>query len=69
VSRSQRQIEELRSLCECGAVGRAVDLAFLHFADFGRDEQVLGFIAAAIERTPGSPAIRRRFLDLQSPRV
>jgi hypothetical protein len=68
VSRSQRQIEELQSLCDRGAVGRAVDLAFLHFADFGRDEQVLELIAAAIERTPAPAAIRRRFLDLQSPR-
>ena len=66
MSRSQRQVEELRALCECGSLRRAVDLAFQHFADFGRNEEVLVFIADAIERTPVPAAIRRRFLDLQS---
>jgi hypothetical protein len=48
-------------------LSRAVDLAFQHFADFGRNEEVLDFIAAAVDRTPAPAAIRRRFLDLQSP--
>jgi hypothetical protein len=66
MSRRQRQLEELRALCERGPVGRAVDLAFEHFADFGRSEEVLDLIAGAIERAPVPAAIRRRFLDLQS---
>lgn len=66
MSRSQRQLDELRALCERGSLRRAVDLAFEHFADFGRSEEVLGFIGAAIERTPVPPTVRRRFLDLQS---
>jgi hypothetical protein len=46
-------------------LSRAVDLAFLHFADFGRNEEILNVIADAIEHTPVPAAIRRRFLDLQ----
>ena len=66
MSRSQRQVDELRALCECGSLSRAVDLAFQHFADFGRNEEVLGFIAVAIARTPVPATVRRRFLDLAS---
>jgi hypothetical protein len=43
-----------------------VDLAFLHFADFGRDDDVLDLIAAAIGRAPVPAVVRRRFVDLQS---
>jgi hypothetical protein len=68
VSRRERQVEELRALCECGSLRRAVDLAFLHFADFGRSDEVIGFIAEAIERTATPVAVRRRFLDLRSSR-
>jgi hypothetical protein len=66
MSRSQRQLEELRALCERGSVSRAVDLAFVHFADFGRDDEVLGFIAAAMKHAPVPAVVRRRFVDLQS---
>jgi hypothetical protein len=66
MSRRQRQLEELRALCERGSSSRAVDLAFLHFADFGSNEEVLDLIADAIERTPVSAAVRHRFLDLRS---
>jgi hypothetical protein len=68
MSRRQRQLEELRALCERHSLSHAVDLAFLHFADFGRNDEVLDFIAAAIERAPVRAAVRRRFLDLQSSR-
>jgi hypothetical protein len=68
MSRSQRQVDELRGLCDRGSVSRAIDLAFLHFADFGRNEDVLEAIAGAIEleRTTVPAAVRRRFLDLRS---
>ncbi len=68
MSRRERQVRELRALCERGPVSRAVDLAFEHFADFGRNDEVLDLIAAAIARTPVPAAVRRRFVDLQSPR-
>ena len=68
MSRSQRQLDELRALCERGSLSRAVDLAFEHFADFGRSDDVLDFLAAAIERTPVPEVVHRRFLDLQSAR-
>lgn len=45
---------------------RAVDLAFLHFGDFGRNDEVLDLLTAAIARTPVPAAVQRRFLDLQS---
>jgi hypothetical protein len=43
-----------------------VDLAYLHFADFGRDDDVLDLIAAAMVRAPVPAVVRRRFVDLQS---
>jgi hypothetical protein len=66
VSRSQRQLDELRALCESGSLSRAVDLAFQHFADFGRNEAVLDLISAALARTPAPAVVRRRFVDLAS---
>jgi hypothetical protein len=68
MSRSQRQLDELRALCERGSLSRAVDLAFEHFADFGRNQDVVDFLAAAIERTQVPAVVRRRFVDLQRPR-
>ncbi len=44
MTRQQRQIDELRALCAAGQVARAVDLAFEHFATFGRDERVIDLL-------------------------
>jgi hypothetical protein len=64
VGRRQRQTEELLALCGTGGVARAVDLAFEHFAAFGRDDGVVALLAVAVER-PGVPDdVRRRFLEL-----
>jgi hypothetical protein len=66
MSRRQRQVDELGALCAHGALARAIDLAFAHFADFGPDEAVLVALSAAIERTAAPPEVRRRFQDLLS---
>jgi hypothetical protein len=65
MSRRQRQRDEIEALCARGALARAVDLAFLHFADFGRDEAVVDLLAAALEKTPVAPVVTRRFADLR----
>lgn len=66
MSRRQRQLDELRGLCSSGAVARAIDLAFAHFADFGRDDDVLAAIAATIERDAAADDVRDRFGELTS---
>jgi hypothetical protein len=62
----QRQRDELRALCRDGAVARAVDLAFGHFAAYGRDDGIVGLLAEAIEAAGASPAVRRRFTELRA---
>jgi hypothetical protein len=64
MTRRDRQRAELRQLCRSGPLSRAVDLAFAHFADFGRDEEVLALLADALARAPATPALRRRFGEL-----
>ena len=64
MSRRQRQLDELRSLCGSGAVARAVDLAHAHFADFGRDDEVVSLLAEAIDRLRPDDGVRRRFAEL-----
>jgi hypothetical protein len=64
MTRRDRQRTELRRLCRSGPLSRAVDLAFTHFADFGRDEELLALLADALARTPVTPALRRRFSEL-----
>ncbi len=68
MSRRQRQLDELGRLCRCGAVARAVDLAFAHFADFGRDDDVVAMLRAAIERSGAPEHVRRWFAALSAPR-
>jgi hypothetical protein len=60
----QRQIIELRDLCSAGGVVRAIDLAFEHFARFGRDDEIVDLLARAIEAAGvvGTPV--RRFAEL-----
>lgn len=61
MSRRQRQLDELRGLCASGAVARAIDLAFAHFADFGRDDDV---IAALTDAVGDQASLRRRLAEL-----
>ena len=64
MSRRQRQIDELRCLCGTGAIGRAVDLAHQHFADFGHDDEVLRMLGDILEAAGAPEDIRRRYADL-----
>jgi hypothetical protein len=66
MSRRQRQLDELRDLCRSGAVARAIDLAFEHFADFGHDDDSVVLLAEAIERTDARENVRRRFAELRA---
>ena len=63
-SRQERQLDELRCLCASGAVIRAIDLAFEHFADFGLTDDLVVVITDAIERTDAPAAVRDRFASL-----
>jgi hypothetical protein len=65
VTRRLRQLEELRALCRRGAVARALDLAFAHFADFGRDDEVVDLLALAIEQAGLPEEVCRRFVELR----
>jgi hypothetical protein len=64
MGRRQRQTDELRALCRTGGVARAVDLAFEHFAVFGRDDGLVALLAVAIERADVPADVRRRFAEL-----
>lgn len=66
MSRLQRQLDELRDLCCAGAVARAIDLAFEHFAHFGRDDDILDLIAEAVERPETTERARHRFAELRA---
>jgi hypothetical protein len=68
MTRRERQRDELRRLCQSGALVRAVDLAFEHFADFGRSADIVELLAAAIERTAAAAVVRRRFGELSDVR-
>ena len=63
-SRQERQLHELRCLCASGAVSRAIDLAFEHFADFGLTDDLVVVITDALERTRAPVAVRARFAAL-----
>jgi hypothetical protein len=65
MSRRDRQAAELLELCRTGDVARAIDLAFGHFADFGRDDAILARLEAALERSRVTSAARRRFAELR----
>lgn len=64
MTRRQRQFDEVRSLCRSGIVGRAVDLAFEHFACFGPDERVIEVLAEAIGQASAAEEVRHRFDEL-----
>lgn len=63
-SRRERQLEELRRLCASGAVNRAIDLAFEHFAEFGLADDLVAVIEDALERTGAPAAVHERFASL-----
>lgn len=69
MSRRQRQLDALRELCRTGAVSRAVDLAFEHFAAFGCEDEIVELLAEAIDDVPAADEIRRRFAELRTSRV
>ena len=64
MTRRQRQLDELAALCDSGRVARAVDLAFEHFASFGRDDGVVGLLAEALDAAAVPQEVRRRFAEL-----
>ena len=64
MSRRKRQAAELTELCRTGDVARAIDLAFGHFPDFGRDEAIVACLGAALDRAGVTAAARRRFAEL-----
>jgi hypothetical protein len=64
--RRQRQLDELRKMCQSGAVTRAIDLAFAHFGDFGSDCEVIALLADAIDDCEPSPSVLRRFAELRA---
>lgn len=63
-ARRARQLDELRALCAAGAVSRAIDLAFEHFADFGLTDELVAVIRDALERTGAPASTRDRFATL-----
>lgn len=66
MSRQQRQVDQLRALCASGQVARAVDLAFEHFASFGRDDRVIDLLTEAVGHNVAGEAIRRRLDELRT---
>jgi hypothetical protein len=64
VSRRQRQLDELRSLCRSGAVARAADLAHGFVAEFGPDDELLTLLLTAVEQCGASGDLRRRIDEL-----
>jgi len=64
MSLRQRQSNQLRDLCCAGAVVRAIDLAFEHFAHFGRDDEIFEMLTQAMENPDLAGCARRRFAEL-----
>ena len=53
--------------CACaGAVVRAIDLAFEHFAQFGWDDGIIAVIAEAVEHPEVAERARHRFAELSA---
>ncbi len=66
MSRRQRQLDELRALCRSGAVARAIDLAFEHFAHFGPDDEVVRLLASAAEQADVPQRLHQRLAELRA---
>jgi len=56
-------------LCAAGAVARAIDLAFEHFAHFGRDDEIIDLLARAIDDADVAVRAHQRFAELCSAHV
>ena len=69
MSQRQRQLDELRGLCSAGGVLRAIDLAFEHFAHFGRDDEIVDLLARTIEESGVAGHAGQRFAELCSTHV
>ena len=67
--RRQREFDELRALCSAGRVARAIDLAFEHFAHFGRDDEIVDLLARTIEESGVAGHAGQRFAELCSTHV
>ena len=67
MSRRQRQLNELRDLCSRGCVGRAIDLAFEHFVQFGRNDEIVDLLASAVDDAAVAERARQRFAELCTP--
>ena len=65
----QRQLDELRALCTVGGVARAIDLAFEHFAHFGRDDEIIDLLARTLDESAVAGHARQRFAELCSSHV
>jgi hypothetical protein len=63
-ARRERQADQLRRLCRAGAASRAIDLAFEHFAEFGRDETIVALLGDAVAREELPQRVRVRFGEL-----
>ena len=66
--RRQRQLDELRALCRHGALGRAIDLAFEHFACFGQDDDVVVLLERVVSTTDAPLEVERRLAELRAVR-
>ena len=65
-TRRRRHLDELCALCARGQVARAIDLAFEHFADEGRDGATVEILRAAIaERGVITVEVRNRLAELE----
>ncbi|MBI5089589.1 MAG: hypothetical protein HZB15_12240 [Actinobacteria bacterium] len=64
MSRRQRQSDALRDLCIAGEVTRAIDLAFEHFARYGRDDGIVALLGRSVESARAVGQVRQRFADL-----
>ena len=67
MTRRQRQLDELRSLCRSGRLARAVDLAFEHVAAFGRDDQVVAILTDAARGGGATADVRAHLAALIDP--
>jgi hypothetical protein len=66
MSRRQTQCNQLRELCAGGRVARAIDLAFEHFAHFGRDDEIIDLLARAIDVADVARPAQQRFAELRA---
>ncbi len=63
--RRDRQRAELLALCRTGPAARAIDLAFVHLAEFGADGDLIDRMENALERSEMTTAVRTRFEQLR----